>query len=159
VEIASHSQSTSKSAMGPVEPVRTIISNMENVKENVEKDSKHSYPRYKALGGIINEKDYKSALDRAQSMAALENKSLVLQAKMIAEESGIALHSLEIASDPRVILYGILRTEVNPGEKYHHSQMGDQQLFAEALRMLEDEDSLKKLIEAHPNIFGSTKNK
>ena len=31
--------------------------------------------------------------------------------------------------------------------------MSDQKLFAEALRMLGDADSLKKLIEAHPNIL------
>lgn len=65
----------------------------------------------------------------------------------------MALHNSEDALDQRTILYGILRTDANAGEKYHHSQMGDQQLFAEALRMLGDEQSLKKLIEAYPNIF------
>jgi len=36
--------------------------------------------------------------------------------------------------------------------EHHHSQMSDQRLFAETLRMLGDVASLGKLIEAYPSI-------
>lgn len=130
---------------------------MESEQENIKDDSKDLYQQYQELGGIINEKDYQSALDRVQKMSELNNKSLIAQAELIANKSGIILHNSDGVLDPRIILYGILRIDINPGEKYHHSQMGDQQIFAEALRMLGDADSLKKLIEAHPNIFPATK--
>jgi|SRR3989338_10054939 len=128
---------------------------MENSQENIEKDSLYSYRQYQEFGGIINEKDYQNVLTRAENMATLDNKSLILQIESIAKVSGIILRNSEAALDKRIILYGILRTSVNAGEKYHHSQMGDQQLFAEALRMLGDKDSLQKLIKAYPNIFPS----
>ena len=131
---------------------------MRNKQESAEVGSKYSYQQYRELGGIINEEDYQSALDRAQSTARLDNESLVAQVELIAKVSGITLHNSEDILDQRTILYGILRTDTNSGEKYHHNRMGDQQLFAEALRMLGDTDSLKKLIEAHPNSFRSTKN-
>jgi len=126
---------------------------MENMEENTKTETESSYQQYRKMGGVINEKDYKSALDRAKNAAALDNKSLILQVELIARKAGIALQNPEGALDQRIILYGILRTDINQGEKYHHSQMSDQQLFAEALRMLKDEESLKKLIEAYPNIF------
>ena len=51
-------------------------------------------------------------------------------------------------------LYAVLRADANVDkEKYHHSQMSDQRLFAEALRMLGDTVSLRKFIAAHPHIF------
>ena len=126
---------------------------MENTEENTKKETESSYQQYLAMGGIINEKDYQSALDRAKSAVALDNKSLILQVESIARKAGIALHNSESTPDPRVVLYGILRMDANPGMQYHHNQMGDQKLFAEALRMSGDKESLKKLIEAYPNIF------
>lgn len=147
---------------------------MENTQEHMGKDEseKYAYQHYKELGGIINEKDYQSAIDRAKTIkswkdyksafvtnnkATIDDESLILQPKMMAEKSGIELHNSEDALDERTVLYGVLRTDVNPGVKYHHNQMPDQEIFAEALRMAGDEDSLKKLIEAHPNIFSSAK--
>ena len=118
---------------------------MENMEENTKTETESSYQQYRKMGGVINEKDYKSALDRAKNAAALDNKSLILQVELIARKAGIALQNPEGALDQRIILYGILRTDINQGEKYHHSQMSDQQLFAEALRMLKDEESLKKI--------------
>jgi len=110
------------------------------------------YERYKELGGIINEKDYESALTRAKNTTALD-LLLIKQLEFIAEFAGIELHSTEDAVDRRAILYGILRTDSKPKEaKYHHSQMSDQRLFAEALRMLGDTDALHKLVSTHPHI-------
>lgn len=126
---------------------------MKNEQENAEEGLKSSYESYQSMGGVINEKDYQSALDRAKNTLMLDNKSLILQAESIAKKSGIVLYNSDGVLDQKLILYGILRTDNNPGEQYHHSTMGDQRLFAEALRMLGDEDSLKKLIEAYPNIF------
>lgn len=111
------------------------------------------YKRYQELGGIINEKDYKSALVKAKNTAML-NTILIKQLEHIAEFAGIRLHSAKDVIDERIILYVILRTDTKSKEEaeYHHSQMSDQRLFAEALRMLGDVDSLNKLINAHPNI-------
>lgn len=121
-------------------------------RESTEDISEYNYEQYQDMGGIINEKDYQNALNRARDTVTL-NKVLILQAEGMAELAGITLLNSEGVLDPRIILYGILRTDVKPGNEYHHSQMSDQRLFAEALRMLEDVDSLQKLIEAYPNIL------
>jgi len=111
-----------------------------------------SYQEYRDLGGIINKEDYQSVLLRAKNPAAL-GAALIEQSELIARGAGIELHNTKEAIDPRTLLYGILRTDSKPQEaKYHHSQMSDQRLFAEALRMLEDTDALRKLIDAYPNI-------
>lgn len=111
-----------------------------------------AYDRYWGLGGIINEKDYESALTRAEKPTALD-KTRRNQAETIARFAGIELHSTADAIDPRINLYIVLRSDVQPdGDKYHHSQMSDQGIFAESLRMLGDSDSLDKLIQAYPNI-------
>lgn len=113
---------------------------------------KNCYKRYRELGGIINEKDYKSILTRADNTAVLDI-TLIKQFECIAEFAGIELHNTKDTFDQRTILYGILRTDIKPTEvQYHHSQMCDQRLFAEALRMFGDTDSLQKIIESHPNI-------
>lgn len=110
------------------------------------------YKRYQELGGIINEKDYENAFTRAKNTTAL-NIVLIKQSEMIAEFAGIELYNTKDAIDQKTILYGILRTDTKPEKtQYHHSQMCDQRLFAEALRMLEDTDSLQKIIEAYRNI-------
>lgn len=120
-------------------------------KESVEHVPENNYERYKSLGGIINENDYRSALDRAGEATALTRQHIA-QAEVMAKVAGITLHSTKGFLDPKVALYGVLRSDRNPREKYHHSQMSDQRLFAEALRMLGDDDSLRKLIATHPNI-------
>lgn len=107
------------------------------------------YQRYQELGGIINEKDCKSALARAKKATTLNN-ALISQAAGIAKKAGIILHSSKDVIDPRVVLYGVLRTDSRPeGVKHHHSQMSDQRLFAEALRMLGDTDVLNKLVDTY----------
>ena len=115
------------------------------------------YRRYLELGGIINEKDYQSANDRMNS-CTLETgsprvRNSIKQVRVIAEHLGIELTGPGDILDPRIILYVILRSEVRPEDvKHHHSQMSDQRIFGEVLRMLGDEDSLDKLVKAHPNI-------
>ena len=114
--------------------------------------SENNYQRYQELGGIINEKDYQGALTRAENTTTLD-KALILQVEGMSKFARITLHNSKDALDPRTILYGILRVDAKPIEvKYHHSQMGDHRLFAEALRILGDAGSLQKLVEAHPNI-------
>ncbi len=109
------------------------------------------YQRYQELGGIINEKDYESALARTKN-TTISCILLIKQLEFIARVAGIELHNAKGTIDQRIILYGILRTDTNKEVQYHHSQMCDQRLFAEALRMLGDIDSLNKLIDAHPHI-------
>lgn len=112
----------------------------------------NDYQNYERLGVRINETDYSSVLQRARSAPAPE-QALITQAELIAKTSGIALHGEAGALDKRVVLYGILRTDLKPPDvKDHYSQMSDQPLFAEALRMAGDDDSLQKLISTHPHI-------
>jgi len=111
----------------------------------------NNYQRYIDMGGIINEKDYNSVLERARSMTTVD-ETLIGQMKVILDFAGIELHNSKNSVDPRVILYGILRSDVRPkGVKYHHDQMSDQQIFVEALRMLGDTESVNKMIKVHPN--------
>lgn len=110
------------------------------------------YRRYRELGGIINEDDYNSALLRAGKTTALAI-TLIKQVEIIARVAGIELHNTEDALDPITVLYGVLRTDIRPEKvRHHHSQMCDQRLFAEVLRILEDIDALNKLIWTHPHI-------
>ena len=109
------------------------------------------YDRYQKLGGIINEKDCTSALERAEKTAVF-SESLIRQAENIAKYAGIVLGDSG-GVDPKVKLYAVLRADKKPKDvEYHHSQMSDQRLFAEAVRILEDIDSLNKMIAAYPNI-------
>lgn len=137
------------------------------------KTRKVSYQQYQSLGGIINEGAYRSAMDRAKQVglspeepvvnqgdntADLEaadlakkkaqlEESLRSQAKRIARFSKVFLPKEEFRDV--VILYGILRTDVIPGEPYHHGQMSDERLFAEALRMLNYPEELGRVIRTY----------
>ena len=123
---------------GPIAP--------DNTKKN------KSYHQYWELGGIINEKDYESALTRAKNTPALD-AARTKQAEEIAKFAGIKLDNTKDGIDQRIILYEILRSDTKPEEvTSHHSQMSDQRLFVEALRMLGDVESLDKMIKAYPNI-------
>ncbi|KKT41925.1 MAG: hypothetical protein UW30_C0003G0025 [Candidatus Giovannonibacteria bacterium GW2011_GWA2_44_13b] len=113
---------------------------------------KDPYTRYTELGGIINEKDYESALGREPE---IDHKTLqyMKAAENIAKRAGIELKNTENNADPKIKLYAVLRGDQKPSDvEYHHEQMSDQRLFAEAMRMLDDNDALQKLIRAYPNI-------
>lgn len=111
---------------------------------------KMGYFRYQALGGIINKGDYYKTLRRAGKITSLRF-DLVLQAEEIARVAGLTLDDKK-CFDKITVLYGVLRTDQNPGLEHHHSQMNDQRLFAEALRMLNHPDLLAQVIAAYPNI-------
>lgn len=118
----------------------------------------NGYQHYLGLGGIINEKDYQGAFDRMSNTHVLDRKNphvrvLVVQVTAMARHAKITLSDSEDAPDPKIVLYVILRSDImSEGVKYHHSQMSDQRIFGEVLRILGDVDSLDKLIEAYPNI-------
>ena len=111
-----------------------------------------SYQRYLELGGIINEQDYNDALLRlkiAQDNYEMPDKNHIGQVRMMADVAGIGL-LMRTETDPRVILYSILRSDIRPKDvEHHHSQMSDWRLFAEVLRMLEDMDAFNKLKTFH----------
>jgi len=121
--------------------------------QDAEKEN-NCYEQYQKLGGIINEKDYESALARAKNTTVPDlDIRRIKQSELMAKIAVIELRNTKDAMDQRTVLYVILRADTAPkGIKYHHNQMSDQHLFAEALRMLEDIDSLNKLINTHPNI-------
>lgn len=107
---------------------------------------KDPYTKYQELGGIINKNDYKNALAEAKESNSLK-KAYVEAAEGIAKKAGIVLNNAIDGIDPKVKLYAIMRADNKPeGVEHHHSQMSDQRLFAEVLRMLGDTDALNKLI-------------
>ena len=111
-----------------------------------------AYSKYHELGGLINEKDYTDILARADKSPEF-NKSLLRQAETIAKYAGIILDNSR-GVDPKLKLYAMLRADNKTGdEEYQYSQMSDQRLFAEAIRMSADVDSLNKITAAYPNIF------
>jgi len=110
-----------------------------------------SYARHQELGGIINQEDYRNALERAGN-ATIFNGHSIEQAKTMAQKAGIVSRNSEGAPDPRAALYAVMREDRKPDAKYYHGQMLDERLFAEVLRMLEDEESLTKLKKAYYNI-------
>ena len=113
---------------------------------------KYSYQRYLELGGIINENDYNNAMTRAKKTTVID-KIQKTQAENIANYSEIELHSTSDIPDPIITLYGILRSDIQPKKvKHHHSQMSDQRIFVEALRMLGDVESLEKMVKTYPHI-------
>lgn len=111
-------------------------------------EEKSLYVKYIESGGILNEQDFyrilKKNVDISKEDAEL-NKQTELQAEEMAKFAGI-----EHGADHAIELYGIMRHDDKPeNAQYHHSQMSDQSLFAEALRMSGNIDSLNKFIEAY----------
>lgn len=121
-------------------------------------ENKNRYQKYRESGGVIGEKDYENALARVRNaMAAHEmspEKHAWDQVKLMAERAGIALDKDN--ADQRTMLYSIISElrAVPPSQETQksYSQISDTELFAEALRMLEDADALNKLIEAYHKV-------
>ena len=107
-----------------------------------------SYEKYRSVGGFLSEADFVNALALAKEKRTLDSHSL-LQAEGMARAAGIVLEGKKNGIDPRVALYDALHDilRANPGRdinRYHYRKLEDQSLFAEALRMLGDTESLAK---------------
>ncbi|MBI2120028.1 MAG: hypothetical protein HYT94_00190 [Parcubacteria group bacterium] len=114
------------------------------------------YEKYKALGGIINEADYTNALEQAEQNVSVGEMTL-LHARSLMRRAGIDVEG-DISKNPIVLLYGVLRSDKNlSGAEYHHSDMSDQNLFAEALRMLGESDALEKFMRAPQEFLDKNK--
>ena len=137
------------------------------------------YQHYRELGGKLAQINFsrvlKEAKDRKMKAEAQEvsvplsriktlaTAEFIKQVGFIVENTGIELsepHALDI----RVLIFIILRTdpvppdpETDPAKKgafnEHYTRMSDQQLFAEALRIAEDVESLKKLMKKYTNTW------
>ena len=122
-----------------------------NQEESARKE-RDAFERYKQSGGIINFKDYDSAM-RRKIETITASDTYMAQVETMADLAGIELKNTKDAIDPRVKLYGILRSDKKPKDvKEHHSDMSIQSLFAEVLRMEGDTESLKKLIKANHQV-------
>jgi hypothetical protein len=118
--------------------------------EDNETNEQENWQEYQALGGTLDESSYQSVVEKMKSVTTAD-AVYATQAAVIARAAG--MDSLG-NSDSRVIAYSVLRSDTNTaGEEHHHSQMSDQKLFAEALRIQGDKESLDKLIVSHPHIF------
>lgn len=106
-----------------------------------------NYNNYLKLGGIINKAACLSALSRVDQKISAEH--FVDQVERIASVVGINLDNFRGHLDKITLLYGVLRSDLEPGALYHHGQMSDERLFAEALRMLNRPILLKKLMMAY----------
>lgn len=129
------------------------------------------YARYKSLGGVIDKGACQDIWTEAAGITYVD-KALSLQADHYALESGVPLWKADPFDkvkvvwksgiwvtlysadqvDDATVLYGVLRSGINPEPEFHHSQMCDQRLFAEALRMLGRRPEIKRVIAAYPNI-------
>ncbi|MDP1689022.1 MAG: hypothetical protein Q8L47_02740 [bacterium] len=120
------------------------------VKEESENDK--LYQEYLKLGGIINKEDWKSALTRTENKKD-RDQNRISQIEAIARFAGIDLVDTEDELDKRIVLYELLRSDVQPEKvQYHHQQMTNQRIFAEVLKMVGDTDSLNKFVKRYPHI-------
>ena len=106
-----------------------------------------SYDDYLRLGGIINERDYISALERAERVREV-GPYQAAQVRQMGEVVGTPF-------DEQVVrLYGVLRTDQKPpGVQHHHSQMTDQGLLWQVLEMLNRQYEIVGMFMAYPNIL------
>lgn len=112
-------------------------------KENIRKGN---YEEYKALSGTLSQEEYWDVLKRAA-----EERNIF--SKWSGHANSMA-RAAEITLSPETVaLYGILRDEKPDPIKEHFSELSDQKLLAEALRIVGDTKSLEALIEKHPHIF------
>lgn len=114
-----------------------------------ENQEKSQYETYRESGGVFDEQDYNEILGQNENMAPdqrILNKQREMQAEEMAKLAGIDLNKIQNA----VEVYGVLRsTPTGHDAENHHSQMPDQSLFAEALRISGNMDELYKLIEKY----------
>ena len=115
----------------------------------------NDYEKYRNAGGFLSEADFANALAEVKARRTVEPHSLS-QAEGMAKAAGIVLESREEGIDPRVALYDVLhdmlRVDDRDINRYPLSQLSDQPLFAEVLRMLGDTQSLAKFLKTHSAI-------
>ena|SRR3989344_1185038 len=116
----------------------------------------NDYEKYRNAGGFLSEADFANALAEVKARRTVEPHSLS-QAEGMAKAAGIVLESREEGIDPRVALYDVLHDmlRVDPAgdiNRYHYRKLEDRSLFAEALRMLGDTQSLAKFLKTHSAI-------
>jgi hypothetical protein len=123
---------------------------------------------FKAMSEMLIAQSQASSLMSPAQRADIERLSIQMTpVKIMAGVAGISLEAddalekvvgtelgaVKFIKDPRAVLFTILRGHTDTaGEGNHHSQMNDQSLFVEALRMFGDQESFKKLDEAHPRM-------
>lgn len=115
-------------------------------KERTQEEIGQGYDKYKNVGGILSSEEYQDVLKRAAD-GTFSNSKWFVNAHSMTQSAGIPLSS-ETAT-----IYGILRDEKPDPVKEHYSEKSDQELLAEALRIVGDESSLSKFIENYPHIF------
>ena len=121
-----------------------------------EGESRYSYADYISMGGRIDEENYTRVIQMAQDEAGASavTKFTLFQTATIAGTSDISLEAIhaETGINP-VCIYSILRSDKIPREvRDHHSQMNDQQLLVESLRMLGAHSAIDAIIAKHPHI-------
>lgn len=112
--------------------------------------TENCYDRYRKSGGIIDERAYHETLMKAGQIISLA-PSFKAQAEFIAGVAGIPTNDPHGDFTQVAKIYQILRSDTNPGAEDHHSQMCDQELFAQAT-IISGKPWLGQIIEAHHNI-------
>lgn len=111
----------------------------------------YRYARYIELGGEIDGDSFREVWNRAAMITTLA-RTTILQAEHMAQVAGFSLNNGQHL-DEVTVFYGALRSGYNPEPEFHYSQMCDQKLLAEALKMLDRPDLLMRVIAAyHPQI-------
>jgi|GEM_PF-3164036 len=118
-----------------------------------------SYEQYQESGGILEHAPFKKLLRKAE-IDIQESKMCAAQVTAIAQAAKIDLDGAGNLSNETVAVYKLLRTNAIADVYFinHHRGMCDIQIFADALRIVQDDDSLEKLSRAFPHIsFGKNR--
>ena len=116
--------------------------------ESKGEEKRQDYAGYKTLGGVLSQEEYQNVRSHAADKEYIPSGSLWRgHANFMASTAGITL------SPETVTIYEILRSEKPDPAKEHYSELGDQKLLAEALRIVGDKNSLDMFIEKLPHIF------
>lgn len=134
-----------------------VENEMPNATSSPEGELRFVYADYVSIGGRLDEESYSQVMKKAEqeSMSGITGNFARAQTATIANVSGISLEAIhqEAGLDP-VSIYEILRSDKIPaGVSDHHSQMNDQQLLVESLRMLGQQDAVNAIIATHPHII------
>jgi hypothetical protein len=112
-----------------------------------------SYEQYRKLGGILDP-DRFMKLSGTVRMDCLQTKICITQITTIALAAKIDLDGASILCDETIAVYKVLRmsTITDAGAPNPVRMLSDEQILADALRIVADVDSLGKLSQAFPHI-------